>query len=160
MWGPDGVPEVELTPGTPTGDAPRMLLPPDYLQPALQRARMQSYSVQCKSNLRQIGQAIHNYASITRGWLVPAWVRNTTTDGLNDETWGTILVNQKLLPFPQQGKFKEEQSHGDSVFRCPSGLNNRGNIAGVPGPPPMPHGPMEPTATRTSLLAAIVSDMP
>ena len=39
VWGPDGVPEVELTPGTPTGDAPRMLLPPDYLQPALQRAR-------------------------------------------------------------------------------------------------------------------------
>ena len=35
VWGPDGVPEVELTPGTATGEAPRMLIAPDYLQSAL-----------------------------------------------------------------------------------------------------------------------------
>ncbi|HEX6639964.1 MAG TPA: HAMP domain-containing sensor histidine kinase, partial [Thermoanaerobaculia bacterium] len=38
VWGPDGVPEVELTPGTATGEAPRLLLPPEYLQPAMRQA--------------------------------------------------------------------------------------------------------------------------
>jgi signal transduction histidine kinase len=39
VWGPDGVPEVELTPGTATGESPRLLLPPDYLRPTLEAAR-------------------------------------------------------------------------------------------------------------------------
>ena len=38
VWGPDGMPEVELTPGTATGEAPRLLFPPAYLQPVLQQA--------------------------------------------------------------------------------------------------------------------------
>ena len=38
VWGPDGMPEVELTPGTATGEAPRLLFPPPYLQPVLQQA--------------------------------------------------------------------------------------------------------------------------
>ncbi|HEX6587509.1 MAG TPA: HAMP domain-containing sensor histidine kinase [Longimicrobiales bacterium] len=38
VWGPDGVPEVELTPGTAMGEAPRLLFPPPYLQSVLQMA--------------------------------------------------------------------------------------------------------------------------
>jgi prepilin-type N-terminal cleavage/methylation domain-containing protein/prepilin-type processing-associated H-X9-DG protein len=41
------------------------------LLPALQRARMQSYSVQCKSNLHQIGQALLIYANNNQGWIYP-----------------------------------------------------------------------------------------
>ncbi|HUF13655.1 MAG TPA: HAMP domain-containing sensor histidine kinase [Longimicrobiales bacterium] len=39
VWGPDGMPEVELTPGTPTGETPRLLFPPEYLRQPLQRAQ-------------------------------------------------------------------------------------------------------------------------
>jgi prepilin-type N-terminal cleavage/methylation domain-containing protein/prepilin-type processing-associated H-X9-DG protein len=94
------------------------------LVPVLARAREAAKTTQCLSNLHQIGLAMNNYAAITRGWLVPAWVRNTEPTGLNDETWGTIMLNMKLLTTPrQQGKFSETESDGDSVLRCPSGLN-------------------------------------
>jgi prepilin-type N-terminal cleavage/methylation domain-containing protein len=41
------------------------------LLPALQRARQQAKSVQCKSNLRQIGQALMMYGNEWRGWVYP-----------------------------------------------------------------------------------------
>jgi hypothetical protein len=42
----------------------------------------------------------------------------------NDETWATLLVNQ-FLPSPSQDQFGNPESKGDSVFRCPNGLNMR-----------------------------------
>lgn len=41
------------------------------LLPALQRARQQAKSVQCKSNLRQIGQALLIYSNNWHGWIYP-----------------------------------------------------------------------------------------
>ena len=41
------------------------------LLPALQRARQQAKSVQCKSNLRQIGQALVIYSNDWKGWIFP-----------------------------------------------------------------------------------------
>ena len=41
------------------------------LLPALQRARMQAKSVQCKSNMRQIGQALVIYSNEWKGWIYP-----------------------------------------------------------------------------------------
>jgi prepilin-type processing-associated H-X9-DG protein len=41
------------------------------LLPALQRAKHQAKSVQCKSNLRQIGQALVIYSNTWKGWIFP-----------------------------------------------------------------------------------------
>ena len=51
------------------------------LLPALSRARRQAIQVQCQSNLRQIGQAVHMYASANQGILIPAiiWAERTAT---------------------------------------------------------------------------------
>jgi prepilin-type processing-associated H-X9-DG protein len=41
------------------------------LMPALQRARVQARAVACRSNMRQIGQAMLIYANDNGGWLFP-----------------------------------------------------------------------------------------
>ena len=41
------------------------------LLPSLSRARAQARSVQCQSNMRQVGQALLIYAGNWRGWLFP-----------------------------------------------------------------------------------------
>ena len=41
------------------------------LLPALQSARKQAKSVQCKSNLQQIGQALILYGNVWKGWIYP-----------------------------------------------------------------------------------------
>jgi len=57
------------------------------LLPALNRARQQAYSLQCKSNLRQIGQALFMYASAYDGWIP----RSTTQTGPAPEYWCELL---------------------------------------------------------------------
>ena len=41
------------------------------LLPSLQAARKQAKSVQCKSNLKQMGDQLQIYANVNRGWLYP-----------------------------------------------------------------------------------------
>ena len=41
------------------------------LLPSLQRAKQQAKSVQCKSNLHQIGQALLMYSNEWKGWIYP-----------------------------------------------------------------------------------------
>ncbi len=41
------------------------------LLPALNKARQSAYTVQCASNLKQIGNAIMMYAQDYRGWIIP-----------------------------------------------------------------------------------------
>jgi len=97
------------------------------LLPALNRAREQAKTTQCLSNLRQIGIGMHMYTSHSRGWVLPAWITGTNTPGVNHITWGSILVELKYLPAPPQLGVNNPdlESQGDSVFRCPSGLNRR-----------------------------------
>jgi prepilin-type N-terminal cleavage/methylation domain-containing protein/prepilin-type processing-associated H-X9-DG protein len=104
------------------------------LLPALSKAREQANTVKCLSNLRQIGQALVLYANNNGGYVVPGGVQ-LPGDTSERENWTTILVNQKLLPAPQQPPVSvqgfQNSSWGDSVFRCPSGLDNRANVGGV-----------------------------
>jgi prepilin-type N-terminal cleavage/methylation domain-containing protein len=99
------------------------------LLPALSRAREQGASVRCLSNLRQMGAALVQYSNMHHGHLVPGAVR-FPGDGLDRDNWATILVAGKFLPAPPQppstsGNTFADNSFGDSVFRCPSGLDNR-----------------------------------
>jgi hypothetical protein len=41
------------------------------------------------------------------------------------ETYATLLVNLKYVPAPAQPEFANPESGGDSVFRCPEGINRR-----------------------------------
>jgi prepilin-type N-terminal cleavage/methylation domain-containing protein/prepilin-type processing-associated H-X9-DG protein len=108
------------------------------LLPVLGRAREAARTAQCLSNLRQIGLGIHNYASSTGGWLVPAWIKATADlEDAHDETWATLLVNLKFVPAPSQDKFSDSESDGDSVFRCPNGANQRWFSATHPNPASM-----------------------
>lgn len=107
------------------------------LMPALSRAREQANAVKCLSNLRQIGTAIQQYAAANQGFLVPGSVR-LPGESFDREDWATLLVAGKYLPAPQQPKSPADNmmdtSVGDSVFRCPSGLNNRMNVTGNVSP--------------------------
>jgi prepilin-type N-terminal cleavage/methylation domain-containing protein/prepilin-type processing-associated H-X9-DG protein len=111
------------------------------LLPALNRAREQANTTQCLSNLRQIGNAIQNYASDNQTYLVPGRYDSASypTQNVGElESWATILVNSGYLPTPPQVASTNtawtDTSYGDSVFRCPDGMNNRGDISGMPTP--------------------------
>ena len=93
------------------------------LLPALARARDNARKAQCLSNLRQIGQAIHMYAIEHQGCLVPGWIANDSSGGMGIENYTTILVNKKYLPAPKAQDFQQVESQGDSVFRCPDGVD-------------------------------------
>ncbi len=108
------------------------------LLPALGRAREQSSAVKCLANLRQIGAAVIQYSNANRGYLVPGATRYPG-DGLDRDNWATILVAGKYLPAPPQpasvtGNSFSDSSFGDSVFRCPSGLDNRALTGGFNTP--------------------------
>jgi prepilin-type N-terminal cleavage/methylation domain-containing protein/prepilin-type processing-associated H-X9-DG protein len=48
------------------------------LLPTLQSARVQAKIVQCQSNLRQLGLALHTYANNNHGWLYPTGIHKAT----------------------------------------------------------------------------------
>ena len=93
------------------------------LLPTLGRAREAAKTAQCLSNLRQIGTAIQMYATENKGILVPGWIGNHNTAGMGLENYATILVGKKYLPAPKQMDFQQVESQGDSVFRCPDGVD-------------------------------------
>lgn len=93
------------------------------LLPALSRSRDSARKAQCLSNLRQIAQAIVMYANENNGCLVPGWIANTTGGGPGIENYATILVGKKYLPASKQNDFDAQGSQGDSVFRCPDGID-------------------------------------
>src|SRR6266705_3670133 len=74
------------------------------LLPALSRAREQSRTVACLSNLRQIGQAAHLYAAQNQGYTVPGYAdfSGKTSNGvyLDAENFATVLVNTQCLVAP------------------------------------------------------------
>src|SRR4051812_40647038 len=100
------------------------------LLPSLSKAREQSRTVTCLSNLRQIVQACHNYSSEHQGYVIPAqWdqtAANTrpTSDTLQgDEAWCNVLVNLKYAQAPDGsvGWTVKLGPQRRSIFFCPSG---------------------------------------
>jgi prepilin-type N-terminal cleavage/methylation domain-containing protein/prepilin-type processing-associated H-X9-DG protein len=107
------------------------------LLPALNSAREQAKSAACLSNLRQIGQAMAAYASESKGYTVPGFIRLIPIQASRGmETWATLLAANGYLKGASQIQFvgtggtpKGEDawdnlnSAGNTVFRCPNGLD-------------------------------------
>jgi prepilin-type N-terminal cleavage/methylation domain-containing protein/prepilin-type processing-associated H-X9-DG protein len=104
------------------------------LLPSLGRARQSAQMVACLSNLRQIGLAHLQYTNAYKGQLVPADLK--WSDGSNIHTWHTLFVELGLLSAPEQDDVNSINSIGTSVFRCPSGFDQRqSTMVGVTIPP-------------------------
>ena len=88
------------------------------LLPALNKAREQAKTVQCLSNLRQLGLAAQMYASQT-GYVVPA-VTSSATNAYA-EWWTTILVTNKCLQAKRAASMTAPMVDSGVLF-CPSGV--------------------------------------
>jgi prepilin-type N-terminal cleavage/methylation domain-containing protein/prepilin-type processing-associated H-X9-DG protein len=120
------------------------------LLPALNAAREQAKSAQCLSNLRTIGQGMAMYTGDYKGAIIPALIQRVTgyPSGTpqavrGEENWATLMVARgyikqadQLSLFGKSGSppgedaWGQSGSAGNTVFRCPSGLD----IAGGPSP--------------------------
>jgi prepilin-type N-terminal cleavage/methylation domain-containing protein/prepilin-type processing-associated H-X9-DG protein len=104
------------------------------LLPSLNKARQQAMSVQCQSNLRQIGEGIIMYCGENKGYLMPVCLYPNNTDAgapntNGDPCWVNFLIDGNYVPAPYNlsiGHYatsvgQDDYSH--SVFHCPSGLD-------------------------------------
>jgi prepilin-type processing-associated H-X9-DG protein len=96
------------------------------LLPALNKARDQSNTVKCLSNMRQIGYAQATYAAENKGYALPAGYLNVPidSDGSNAENYATILVNTGILKAPVVLSLSEGPTSDSSPFFCPAGITD------------------------------------
>ena len=97
------------------------------LLPALNKARDQSNTVKCLSNLRQVGLAMASYTAENKGYALPAGylvVSGGTVDsqGRNAENYATILVNLGILKAPSVVNATDSPSSEPSPYFCPAGV--------------------------------------
>ena len=99
------------------------------LLPALNRSREQARTVQCLSNLRQIAHGAQMYAAEWQGYTVPMYgdPQTRTANGVtaDAENYATMLVNLKYLPAPELRNLSPDLPNSNSVFFCPSGVDDR-----------------------------------
>lgn len=79
------------------------------LLPSLQAARKQAKSVQCKSNLKQIGDALQIYANVNRGWLYPP-NRGWNGNGPPEQRWPVYVFKPSVW--------------NPAIMLCPSDIEN------------------------------------
>jgi prepilin-type processing-associated H-X9-DG protein/prepilin-type N-terminal cleavage/methylation domain-containing protein len=107
------------------------------LLPSLNKARQQAKSVQCTSNLKQIGLGILMYCNDNHGHLMPAVrynavggieTNNGTIPSASTQEWPSFLVDGNYVATPVtfgSGPYSAEIASADyskSVFHCPEGL--------------------------------------
>src|SRR5438093_400310 len=71
------------------------------LLPSLNKARRQAQTVQCLSNLRQLGIASVMYSQANKGAILPTIVWNTGNANGQDDGWAMLLVSGKYLSIPK-----------------------------------------------------------
>ena len=96
------------------------------LLPALNRARQHAQTIQCLSNMRQIGAACMMYSNNNNGVIIPLDYRDLTVPaGPNgysaSDFWPTILVAMNYLSYPPATT--KDIVGMSTVFHCPSGLD-------------------------------------
>jgi prepilin-type N-terminal cleavage/methylation domain-containing protein/prepilin-type processing-associated H-X9-DG protein len=96
------------------------------LLPALNKARDQAKTVQCLSNLRQLGAANMMYAATYRGYTVlndyGSLTRAKDAGGtIIDETWFSMFVTLKLVDYPYTTDTTLPPPEG-TVLKCPAGI--------------------------------------
>jgi prepilin-type N-terminal cleavage/methylation domain-containing protein/prepilin-type processing-associated H-X9-DG protein len=114
------------------------------LLPALNSAREQAKTAQCLANLRSIGQAMGSYASDYKGAVIPAVIQRAGGGGApqavrGDENWATLMVARSYVKQadqlslfgrsgspPGEGAWQNTGSAGNTIFRCPNGLDIEG----------------------------------
>jgi prepilin-type N-terminal cleavage/methylation domain-containing protein/prepilin-type processing-associated H-X9-DG protein len=100
------------------------------LMPALTMARVAARSVQCQSNLRQLGQALYMYAHSNGGWLIPVVADAGEPGGVRG--MGTMLPPSQRWPavvFKFHVPDVETDDPADycpPVVRCPADVEPRG----------------------------------
>lgn len=81
------------------------------LLPAVHAARLEAQTVQCASQLSQLGKALHCYADTNRGWL-PAWSAwHTWPAGGSDDSPGPAWTIE-MIPYLGQPD--------SPIYNCPS----------------------------------------
>lgn len=114
------------------------------LLPAVQAARESARATQCKSSLRQVGLAVHNYHD-SQGRLPAGWISNVPT---GSPGWGWLVsllpqfeqsalhdnLIKRNLPIadPANQQAREQVIH---LLLCPSDPNPKKFLIGGPGGP-------------------------
>ena len=115
------------------------------LLPAIQSAREAGRRVQCQSQLRQIGMAVHQFYNVYGGqfFLHHPFEADVLSNTQGMESFAEIYWEDKLSPFIEgnqqdQTTSKQGQVVGNEViYRCPSDLSrqqpfiNNGQVDGV-----------------------------
>ena len=103
------------------------------LLPSLNAAREQAKSLQCMSNLRQIGVGIFLYTNDNKGHMMPA-LRYPSVGGVptnggfatgtpnSDLQWPGFLIQGNYVPTPSV-TIRLTDNDSRSVFRCPDGFD-------------------------------------
>jgi prepilin-type processing-associated H-X9-DG protein/prepilin-type N-terminal cleavage/methylation domain-containing protein len=95
------------------------------LMPALVRSRQQAQTTECLSNLRQIGLGFQMYSNDNHGSIVPFQLYDAGISTPLHDNWATILVDGKYIAAPDETSSNANLSYGNSVLRCPSGVNQK-----------------------------------
>lgn len=97
------------------------------LIPALSGAKKQANDVKCKSNLRQIGQALMLYGNNNNGYIIPSYHMTGVTGGADVplDGWAPIMDRDKYI--------RGDRSLDPTVFLCPETMDIEGAAAGQTG---------------------------
>jgi len=89
------------------------------LLPAVQKVREAAARMQCSNNLKQMGVAVHNYASANNDKLIPGMANWTSASGNNGYPGGNF--HWHMMPFIEQGNILTAMSNAGIYYSWGSG---------------------------------------